>query len=107
MTFKEFAEKWIKDKGLSDPDADYGGALAKSIMELVEVFAKQGHSGGSAALVLSSLHAISIDYERPTHPIWREHWKSERGISLMRQTSKDDAEFKLMYLELTGEEYKG
>jgi hypothetical protein len=37
---------------LFSPDADYEGMLGNSVMELVETFAKQGHSGMSAAITL-------------------------------------------------------
>jgi len=39
--------------GMFDEDSDYGGMLGKSVMELVEVFAKQGHSGYSAHQTLA------------------------------------------------------
>lgn len=36
-----------------DKDADYYGAIATSVMELMEVFAIQGHSGMSAMLTVA------------------------------------------------------
>jgi hypothetical protein len=35
-----------------DDDADYGGMLADGVMELIELFAKQGHSGMSGSMTL-------------------------------------------------------
>jgi hypothetical protein len=48
----EHARYEMERAGLFDPDADYGGAHANAVMELVETFAKQGHSGMSAAITL-------------------------------------------------------
>ena len=38
--------------GVFDKDADYGGLLGNAVMELIETFRKQGHSGMSAQLTL-------------------------------------------------------
>jgi hypothetical protein len=66
------SEGWEKDKdnlyqhalqelkiaGLFDADSDYGGMLGKAIMDVVEAFCKQGHSGGSASIVLQIMPKI-------------------------------------------------
>lgn len=44
--------------GLFDKDADYSGALANSVMEIVELFAKQNHSGASAAIAIQLLEKL-------------------------------------------------
>jgi len=44
----EHARRELSLAGLDKPDADYGGAIATGVLELIEVFAKQGHSGESA-----------------------------------------------------------
>lgn len=49
---KHHAEVELKAAGLYDKDSNYGGLLPEAVMELIEVFAKQGHSGGSAMLVV-------------------------------------------------------
>lgn len=49
----QHAKSELERAGLFDKDADYGGAHAKAVMELVETFSKQGHSGMSAAITLS------------------------------------------------------
>ena len=38
--------------GLFDSDSDYDGMLGTAVMELVEKFADQGHSGASAYMVI-------------------------------------------------------
>jgi hypothetical protein len=47
-----YAEEELRRTGLGDPDADYGGAVAAAVLELVRVFAAHRHSGGSAMLTL-------------------------------------------------------
>ena len=42
------AERELRAAGLFDEDSDYGGMLAEAVLELVQVFAAQGHSGTSA-----------------------------------------------------------
>ena len=49
---EQHAERELRAAGLFDPDSDYGGMLAESVMRLVRVFASEGHSGMSAAMSL-------------------------------------------------------
>lgn len=53
MSLREHALREVTKAGLLDADSDYGGMLGKAVVELVEVFSKQGHSGFSAGLALS------------------------------------------------------
>jgi hypothetical protein len=46
------AERELKLAGLFDKDSDYEGMLGEAVLELMEVFAKQGHSGFSAMLAM-------------------------------------------------------
>lgn len=59
------AERELKLAGLYDKDSDYGGLIAEAIMELMEVFAKQGHSGGSAPIVANLFKKLAL-YENLT-----------------------------------------
>jgi len=52
------AEYELKKAGLFDEDSDYGGMLGKAALDIVKVFAEQGHSGGSAGIVRSVLHKL-------------------------------------------------
>ena len=45
--------------GLFDKDSDYNGALGGAVIELVEVFSKQGHSGMSASLVTNLFNKVA------------------------------------------------
>ena len=46
------AKNELKLAGMYDKDADYGGALAHHILELIKVFSSEDHSGGSAGITL-------------------------------------------------------
>lgn len=49
----EHAERELRLAGFFDSDSDYDGALASMVLELVKVYAQQGHSGGSHHATLS------------------------------------------------------
>ena len=58
MSLVEHAQKELELAGLFDEDSDYNGELGKAALEIVEVFAKQGHSGASAYLTLSIVEKL-------------------------------------------------
>lgn len=49
----------LNNAGLFDEDADYGGAHAKAVMELIETFDSQHHSGMSAAITLRLFYDLA------------------------------------------------
>ena len=49
----------LKKAGLYDEDSDYGGMLGKAVEELIEAFAKQGHSGFSAGMAVSLFEKLA------------------------------------------------
>ena len=49
---REHAKRELELAGLFDKDSDYGGALGKVVLDLIKVFSKQEHSGGSASATL-------------------------------------------------------
>jgi len=54
MGLVQHAKSELKMAGLLDKDTDfYGGMTGKSVLELMELFVKQGHSGMSAPMVAS------------------------------------------------------
>lgn len=55
----EHAEYELQLAGLFDEDSDYSGALGGSVLELVKVFAKQGHSGFSAHQTLKIFNIVA------------------------------------------------
>lgn len=58
MTLTTFAEDELRRAGLLDADSDYGGMLGRSVLEMVEKFSEQGHSGFSAAYAMSVLERL-------------------------------------------------
>ncbi len=63
----EFAKEELKLAGLLDKDSDYNGMLGEAVLELMEVFSKQGHSGSSAPAVVSLFKELAL--YRPINPI--------------------------------------
>lgn len=59
MSLVEHAKKELELAGMFDKDSDYGGAIGESVLELVEIFAKQGHSGFSAMLTLELFNKVA------------------------------------------------
>jgi len=85
MNSRIFARKWLEQNGLFDKDSDYGGWLGEAVMEVVELVAKQGHSGGSASRLYGLLGCIYTDYDNNDHPIWKAYWESDEGKALIGQ----------------------
>ena len=54
----EYAKDELTRAGLFDKDSDYDGALGVAALEIIEVFAKQGHSGFSAGMVTSIVEKL-------------------------------------------------
>ena len=59
MSLIEYAKTELNLIGLLDNDSDYDGLLGKAVLELLTVFAKQGHSGCSADLVSDLFNKLS------------------------------------------------
>jgi len=57
MALKEFAREELTRAGLFD--TMYGDMLGKDVMELVEVFAAQGHSGMSAGVAIQAFAKVA------------------------------------------------
>lgn len=53
------AERELKLSGVFDKDSDYGGMIGESVMELVHVFSKQGHSGASAHMTIDLFKRVA------------------------------------------------
>jgi hypothetical protein len=61
----EHAERELKLAGLFDPDSDYAGMLAESVLELVRTHSHQGHSGMSHAMTLQIFNKV-VNFEALT-----------------------------------------
>lgn len=75
------AEAELKLAGLFDKDSDYDGMLGEAVLELVKVFAKQGHSGFSAMQTLKIFNQVAS--HKPLTPIGTtpDEWIDHTGIS--------------------------
>lgn len=78
MTLVEYAIEELTLNGMFDKDSDYAGMLGESVMDLIQVFSKQGHSGCSAAMVSDLFDKLSR--YKPISPL----------------TGKDDEWFEIM-----------
>lgn len=54
----DYAKDELTRAGLFDKDSDYEGMLGNAALEIIEVFAKQGHSGMSASIVTSLVEKL-------------------------------------------------
>jgi hypothetical protein len=54
------ARRELELAGLFDKDSDYNGNIGKAVMELIEVFAKQSHSGFSAAMTVDIFRRVAM-----------------------------------------------
>ena len=61
------AKRELALAGLLDAESDYDGELGVAALEIVHVFDKQGHSGASAAMVISLVEKL-LRYE-PLTPL--------------------------------------
>lgn len=63
----EYAEDELNAAGWNDPDAMYGTMIRDAVLQLVSVFAEQGHSGMSASIVIALVEKL-MRYE-PLGPL--------------------------------------
>lgn len=63
----KFAKSELRAAGLFDPDADYDGAVATSVVAIMETFTSYGHSGGSAAQTLNLFEKLAA--HKPITPL--------------------------------------
>lgn len=59
-TATEQAKNELKRAGLMDAGSDYDGMIGEAVSELLDVFAKQGHSGASAALTVNLFRRVAL-----------------------------------------------
>lgn len=53
MSIQDFAKDELTRAGMFDPDSDYDGAIGHAVMKMIDLFAKENHSGASAAMAVS------------------------------------------------------
>ena len=58
MNLVEHAKEELQRAGLFEQGSDYDGMLAQAVLELIEKFAQQGHSGYSAYATLEDRKSV-------------------------------------------------
>ena len=95
MNLIEHAKKELEIAGLFDKDSDYNGMLGTAVMELIENFSKQGHSGHSASIVVDIFNKLAK--YKPLSPLTGEEseWVNVEGPDgNMHQNNRNSAVFK-------------
>lgn len=54
----EHAIRELDRAGIGDEDADYDGMLKKAVLDIVEIFSNQGHTGHSAAATVAIVEKL-------------------------------------------------
>ena len=86
------ARKELQIARLFDKDSDYNGEIANAVMELMEVFSRQGHSGHSASMV-NRLFGKLADYKTITPLTGKNDEWVEVGENVY-QNNRNSAVFK-------------
>jgi hypothetical protein len=93
------AERELKLAGIDQKDADYGGMLYDAVMELIRVFAKQGHSGFSAMRTLQLFKEVASyknlmpigttkdEWVDVSETIGRPCWQNKRNSEMFSETA--------------------
>ncbi len=87
------AEIELKIAGLFDKDSDYDGALGNATLDLIKVFAKQGHSGMSASMVRNLFHKLA-NYKPLTPLTLKDDEWGECSTNNSYQNLRNSAVFK-------------
>lgn len=99
MTMYERAKYELTQAGYLDKDGDYGGMVGTAVLELLDVFRNQGHSGGSAAFV-STLFKKLVDGEVLTEltgadeeweKVGLNRYQNKRMTSVFKDSKDDQA----------------
>lgn len=96
MGLRDHAEYELKKAKLQ---AAYGGLVEKAVLELIDVFARQGHSGMSAALVsklfydLARYQTLTPITDDPAEWIDRSDFSAENGGKPYWQNKRNSAFF--------------
>jgi hypothetical protein len=96
MSLTNHAKLELENIGAFSEEKDfYGGMTGKAVMELIEVFAKQNHSGMSASIVADIFHKLAK--HQVISPLTGEddEWcKLEYGDNIKYQNNRNSAVFK-------------
>ena len=87
-----FADRELKMAGLDQPDSDYAGGLYDCVMELIKVFADQGHTGFSAMRTIQLFTRLAR--YKPLLPLTGSDEEWEQVQDNLYQNKRDSAVFK-------------
>jgi hypothetical protein len=85
------AQYELEKAGLFDEDADYGGAHASAVMDLINTFDDQHHSGMSAAITLKLFSDLA--QSKPLSPITSEPSEWTEVVDDMWQNRRRSTSF--------------
>jgi hypothetical protein len=83
------AEDELRLAGLFDEDADYDGMIGNAVLDLMRVFASQGHSGASAYMTMDLLSKVAAwenitdltddpaEWNQVTDDLWQSRRRSD------------------------------
>ena len=94
MDLMEHARTELERAGLMDEESDYGGMLGTAVLELVEKFSDQGHSGFSAVMALDIFSKVAA--YQPLTPLTGEddEWNHlDYGPELKAQNKRRSSVF--------------
>lgn len=93
-TIVDRAKEELKRSGWYSKDSDYGGMIPDAVIELLETFAKQGHSGNSARIVSKMFHRLANFESLTPLTFFNDEWdKVSKGFYQNKRVSsffKDD-----------------
>lgn len=93
MSRVDIARKELEAAGLFDADADYNGAIGEAVMELMQTFENQNHSGFSAMLTLNLFERLSKG--RPLTPLTGKDWEWQKA-----PLGEDESENEQLYVNI-------
>lgn len=91
-----YATRELQALGLHEPSSDYEGGLYEAVLELLEVFSKQGHSGASSEITIHLFTKLAS--HKPLSPLtgskdeWHQPHPEDDGEFL--QNLRDSTVFK-------------
>lgn len=97
MSLVEHAQEELSLAGWFDEDSDYGGLIGNAVLELVETFARQRHSGMSAQIVVALFDRV-VQYKPLTELTNnRDEWtlidEEQAGMVGLWQSRRDPRAF--------------
>lgn len=95
MGLVSHAERELRLAGLFDENSDYNGKLGKATLDLIKIFAEQGHSGGSSAMVRELFSELSNFQNLTPITFNTDEWNdvSEMSQEPMWQSSRNPSFF--------------